>query len=247
MQLLIRHKIQDQLVLPLNYHHILQAIIYKSLNDSLGYGSYIHETGFSYGKRNFKLFTFSLLKGKYQIQEKRICFRQEVAFEIHSPEIFLIKMLAENISGQGICYGNQKFQDVEVYFSDMTVEQEQIRIRMLSPVSVYSTDPFTGKTHFYAPEEEAFPKMVNDNFLRKYQACYKVEPESDIWIEPAYVTPRHKYVTKYKDFYISGWMGDYFLSGKRKYLDFLYQTGLGGRNSQGFGMFDLLPVSFSEE
>ena len=39
---------------------------------------------------------------------------------------------------------------------------------------------------------------------------------------------------------ISGWYGEYYLVGKRKYLDFLYQTGLGSKNSQGFGMFDVI-------
>lgn len=47
-------------------------------------------------------------------------------------------------------------------------------------------------------------------------------------------------MTKYKGFYISGWLGEYELSGEAKYLDFLYQTGLGSKNAQGFGLFDVV-------
>jgi CRISPR-associated endoribonuclease Cas6 len=66
-----------------------------------------------------------------------------------------------------------------------------------------------------------------------------VAPESNIELIPVQVTEKDKYVTRYKDFYMSGWNGDYILRGKRKYLDFLYQVGLGGKNAQGFGMFTI--------
>ena len=49
MQVLIRHSLPEKLVLPIGYHHILQAIIYQSLNPSFGYSGYIHETGIGRG------------------------------------------------------------------------------------------------------------------------------------------------------------------------------------------------------
>ncbi|MBQ8166545.1 MAG: CRISPR-associated endoribonuclease Cas6, partial [Lachnospiraceae bacterium] len=58
-------------------------------------------------------------------------------------------------------------------------------------------------------------------------------------LEPIKVTQKDKYVTKYKGIYVSGWKGIYQLSGEAKYLDFLYQTGLGAKNAQGFGMFEI--------
>ena len=47
-------------------------------------------------------------------------------------------------------------------------------------------------------------------------------------------------MTKYQGNYITAWYGKYLISGKRKYLDFLYQAGLGSKNSQGFGMFEII-------
>ena len=49
-----------------------------------------------------------------------------------------------------------------------------------------------------------------------------------------------KIVTRYKGSYINAWYGTFQLKGKRKYLDFLYQTGVGSKNSQGFGMFEII-------
>lgn len=240
MQLFIRHRLQDKLILPLNYQHILQAIIYKNLNLGAEYSKFLHDNGFPYEKRKFKLFTFSLLQGKYEICEHKIIFRNEVFFEVRSPDIFMMNLLAEGIARNGIAYGDRHITDVDVILDDATIETDELYVKMLTPISVYSTDRETGKTYFYNPSEDEFRQLVKDNFVRKYTACYGVEPESSIEIEPAYVSVKDKYVTKYKNFYISGWFGEYYLYGRRKYLDFLYQTGLGSKNSQGFGMFSVL-------
>lgn len=239
MKLLIRHETKNELVLPLAYHHIIQGIIYHNLQDIYDYSSYLHNKGVFYGQRNYKLFTFSLLRGKYHIKNKKIIFYEDVEFEISSPDIFLIQRLAEKISRDGIYYGEQFYKEIKVYLSDDTIEQETIQIQMLSPICVYSSDEQTGKTYYYSPDRVEFCQLINENFFRKYIACYGVVPEEEIKMELCKVTEKDKYVTKYKGIYITGWMGNYKLSGKRKYLDFLYQTGLGSKNSQGFGMFEI--------
>lgn len=240
MQLLVRHELTENLILPINYHHILQAIIYKGLGTSVDYNKFLHDEGFSFGGRSYKLFTFSLLKGKYEIANGKIMFRDEVSFEVRSPDIFMIKKLAENIHNNGIDYGEYHISQVEALLFDETVEANAVQIEMITPICVYTTDPETKKTYFYEPGEQEFRVLVNDNFLRKYTACYDIEPESNVIIEPFRVTKKDKFVTRYKGFYISGWKGIYCLYGERKYLDFLYQTGLGTRNAQGFGMFRIL-------
>lgn len=245
MQLLVTHELEEELILPLNYHHILQAIIYKGLKDfdechGEHFNDLLHDKGFSHGSRSYKLFTFSLLKGKYKIENKKIIFRDGISFEVRSPDIFMIRRLAEGFAESGIHYGDIRVTGVKAVLQDQTVEDNIVLAEMVTPVCVYSTDEETKKTHFYNPTETEFGKLINENFIRKYTACYGVAPESDVVIEPVYVTEKDKFVTNYRGFYISGWRGVYRLYGERKYLDFLYQTGLGSRNSQGFGMFRLV-------
>ena len=72
MQLIITHKTEPELVLPINYHHILQSIIFKAIEKTPEYEKNIHDYGYENGKRIYKLFQFSLLKGKYKIEQKNI-------------------------------------------------------------------------------------------------------------------------------------------------------------------------------
>jgi CRISPR-associated endoribonuclease Cas6 len=89
---------------------------------------------------------------------------------------------------------------------------------------------------------------MNNNFTRKYHAFTGHQPESTISILARAVGIQDKYVTRYKkvpvaggkDIYIIGWRGEYELRGYPEYLDFLYYCGLGARNSDGFGMFEML-------
>lgn len=46
MQLIITHKTEPELVLPINYHHILQSIIFKAIEKTPEYEKNIHDYGY---------------------------------------------------------------------------------------------------------------------------------------------------------------------------------------------------------
>lgn len=240
MQLLLYIKAEQPVTLPINYHHILQSILYRTLSYSSEMADFVHDTGYSFGDRQYKMFQFSHLKGRYHIHQKNIIFDEYMTLEIRSPENRMIQLLAQVFQEQGIWFGDIHCQDIEAELRDYTIEETNLMIRMETPITVYSTDGDSGRTYYYTPDDDVFYEKVNDNFLRKYYAYYGVMPVSGIILEPTCITEKDKYVTRYKQNYITGWYGSYRLSGKRKYLDFLYQVGLGGKNSQGFGMFQLL-------
>lgn len=239
MQLHVSHKINSELALPINYHHILQSVIYHALSDGNDYTRQVHDYGYENGKRRYKLFQFSLLNGKYRIEQKRIIFSEKVSFEIRSVDGMLIQTLSEYFRQNGIRYGEQHFDEIDIRIEDKSIERSDVIIKMKTPVTVHTTDKLTKKTYFFRPDQERFNELVNDNFKRKYQAYTGIVPADNISFEPVAFREKDKYVTRYKNFYISGWFGVYRLAGERKYLDFLYQTGLGDRNSQGFGMFEI--------
>ena len=62
----------------------------------------------------------------------------------------------------------------------------------------------------------------------------------NITITPVRLTPADKYITIYKNTIIEAYRGIYVLSGRPEFLDFLYNVGLGSKNSQGFGLFDVI-------
>ncbi len=237
MQLKISHKLSSELTLPIGYHHVLQSIIYNNMRGQDNYSNFIHNEGYTYQERQFRMFTFSLLEGKYNISDGKISFRDEVSFEVRSPDHKLIRIIKDNIENRGIQYPDRIIKETNLSLLDYQIDKNHILIKMGSPLSVYSTDESTKQTHFYTPEDSQFASMVNDNFKRKYSAYTGIMPSSDVIIKPVKVSPKDKYVTKYKGFYLSGWKGQYELTGEKKYLDFLYQTGIGAKNAQGFGLF----------
>lgn len=238
MQLQIQIKLDEDLVLPINYHHILQAVIYANLKDGQGLDEMYHDEGVFYEKRNYKLFTFGLLHGKYQVKEKKIIFQESVQFEVRSVDDYFIFQLQKNLVTHGIRFGSKYFKDLQVSLKAVCVEAEELELRMDSPICVYSTDE-DNFTQYYDPWCEEFAEAVNKNFIRKYYAAYEEMPLSCIEIEPIKVSKKDRYVTSYKSTYICGWKGIYRLRGEPEYLDFLYQTGLGSKNAQGFGLWEL--------
>ncbi len=61
---------QGTVSLPLHYQHLLQGLLYRSLeNEQLA--AFLHDRGFRHGKRSFKLFTFSRLFGTHQVNRER--------------------------------------------------------------------------------------------------------------------------------------------------------------------------------
>ena len=105
MQLLVQINLNEPLSLPVNYNHILQAIIYRALNIMPEYAAFFHDNGFERGQRQYKMFQFSQLTGKYRIENRRITFYSEVSFEVRSPEPLLIRLLAEDMWKNGIVFG----------------------------------------------------------------------------------------------------------------------------------------------
>lgn len=241
MQLYVHHYLDEPLVLPINYSHIMQSIIFNSINYNQ-YSNFLHSEGYKFGKKIYKMFQFSHLSGHYSVKDHRITFDNEIEFEVRSVAPDFIKALKEGFDNNGITYINRHFDKLETHIDDKTIEGEQIIIKMSTPVTVYVTDDKTGKTIFYPPDMDEFAELIQNNFIRKYAAYTGVVPDEDIYIRMLDVTQKDKFVTKYKGFYVSGWYGEYLLEGQRKYLDFLYQTGIGSRNSQGFGMFDVLEM-----
>jgi len=51
----------DKVVLPIQYNHMVQTMIYRLLDEELA--DFLHEEGFQNKNRTFKMFTFSRING----------------------------------------------------------------------------------------------------------------------------------------------------------------------------------------
>ena len=237
MQLKLYIDLDENLTLPINYSHILQGIIYHALQNDSNYQKLLHDNGLN--ETNLKFFTFSSLCGKHSISNKQITFYNKLFLEIRSIDDYFIFLLYEYFkSNGGITFGNKKFK-VNLKLENKIIRDNSINIKMNSPICVSKKDE-NNKVIFLSPHDSDFEEYVNNNFYNKYMAYYNTSPFSSINITSTFISHYDKVVTTLKGIFITGWKGEYILSGSSDYLTFLYNTGLGSRNSQGFGLFELL-------
>jgi len=245
MQLTLKMRLKEPLKLPLHYQHILQGVVYHHL-DNPEFSKFLHDVGYRWEKRTFKLFTFSRLFGHYEIDRpsRTILFDDVITWKISSiiPEFiqgignsFLLK---SQIQIQG-----QLVDVIEVQYEIPEVNASDCRVQALSPITIHQTfEDEGGKklTQFLHPKDVIFSHFIRQNFTRKYEAYHNDAIPSQLEIEPVKVTEKDKVVTKIKGFYITGYLGQYWLKGDPKLIQFALSVGLGARNSQGFGMIECI-------
>lgn len=239
MRIKLTQKLNTPLSLPISYHHILQGIIYNAIQNVPGYET-LHDEGYEYGKRRFKMFTFSEIFGRYRIKGDKIIFTDKVTFWISSPDDRLIMGLSEVFGTQGITWGNKLADNVYIEVLDVKDIGDEICIKMLSPICVYSTDVKTREINYLSPDKSKFEELISDNFRRKYEAFTGNAPTGAISIKPVMVLPKDMKVVKFIKTRYECWTGEYTLCGNPEYLRFLHDSGIGGKNSEGFGMFEII-------
>ena len=227
--------------LPIAYRQYIQAAIYSALQEHQAYAEQLHNYGTaSKNGHVFKLFTFSQLEGAYQVSGRRICFSGSVRLEIRSIYDELIMYLFSRFSRNAEFQIAGKFLTITgCWLSDKRLNDTVLNIVTRSPVVAYRTCE-DRKTIFYSPKDPEFYELICANAQRKWQSLHdNVEPIL-LQITPLPDCCYTKQVTSFKDTRITAWSGSFHLAGDCNALDFLFQTGLGAKNSQGFGMFDPL-------
>lgn len=229
----------NEVVLPVHYNYLIQALIYNSISPKLS--TFLHEKGFIYGKRQFKLFTFSRLFGEYKIEDDKIRFNKHVTLYISSPIEQFVKEIANTFLKKNYIYiGRSKFKITQLYFPKKPEIENRVKVKTLSPITVYSTlisPDKKKKTYYYSPFETEFSKIISENAKKKTFILYRRDIKSDLKIKPIKV---REVILMYKGLVIKGWFGSLELSGPKSLIDSVYETGVGSKNSQGFGMIEVI-------
>ncbi len=237
MQMCINIEFQD-LRLPRNYNHILQAVLLRWLNDS-NYSKFLHDVGYKYEKRTYKLFTFSSLYGDFisSKETNEIVYKSSARFVVSCVEDRFIEYLVENfIKGDHIVILKNDVYVSKVEIWDDDVDKEAF-VRTISPVTIYSTiENENGKkfTRYYSPNDSEMEEKLKENLYRKYLAFYGHPPSGEINIKNVGQTPK-KAVINYKGTVIEAWKTDFLISGEPELIKFALNCGIGSKNAQGFG------------
>lgn len=247
MQLTLNFDAHAPVELPVHYGHLVQGMLYHGMDNPL-LSRYLHEQGFQFEKRTFKLFTFSRLMGQkvhFNHTKKRLLLSPPLRLVVCSPIPFILQELGTGLLRQGKVRIGQTWLNVkEIATTQPHVETDRIQVRMLSPMAVYSTLPTAdGRkyTYYYSPFEPKFNQIAGANLLKKHLLVHGEPPLSELFtIRPLQVTEKDHKITRYKGFIVKGWMGTYELQGDPNLLEIALTTGLGAKNSQGYGCCELL-------
>jgi len=245
LRLAISLSAERSLRLPMNYNQLVQAAIYRHISPSLA--SLLHDRGYTFGKRSFKLFTFSRLLGKYQLdrERKEIVFPRGARLVVSSPvHEFCSELVSGLLSSGRLELGRQEVEITGVEVTSPKVPKNRAVLELLSPVVVYSTfeKPGGGKyTCYFQPGEEEFSRLLQENLTKKYAALYREPAPLSRPLEVKVLNRPHMNLVRYKGIVIKGYTCRLELQGPPQLLHLGLEAGLGGKNSQGFGCAEISP------
>ncbi|HQG81978.1 MAG: CRISPR-associated endoribonuclease Cas6 [Caldisericia bacterium] len=235
----------EPIILPMHYNYVLQALIYRTFSPLLA--SKLHNQGYVFENRRFKLFTFSrILEKGIKHSKSELLFKRSISFYFSSAIDDIVCDLGEGcFKGMEFNLSGQKVFVSRIEVLTLPAFEEKILIRMLAPLTIYSTfEDGNGnkKTHYYAPGEINFSELLENNAIKKFstiQADLNYD-NLQLSVKPIKVSPeRNLQVVRFKNTTIQGWTGIYELFGSRELITVTYEAGLGGKNPEGFGMWEL--------
>lgn len=241
MRIMIELASDSEIKMPLSYNYYIQSLIYNLISDKK-YADFLHNKGYEYGNRTFRLFSFSRLEGDFILDKetKILNFtKKRMSLSITSPSEEFIKYVGETLLLKNELSLWKNTLSVEsVKFENNHIEANNVKFYTKTPIVVSSTLA-SGQTIFYSPLDYCFQERIKSNILKKYNAFYGTNLD-DINVNIKVISSRpKKKVVRYKKMIINGYMCELEFSGDTKILDFIYSASLGEKNSQGFGMLEL--------
>lgn len=232
--------------LPIHYNSAVQGFIYSNLDEAVAHR--FHNGGLSLGKRSFHLFTFSRLMGQYRISSGRILFTEPVELYVGSVCEELLHSLAMHLlTKESVRIGTEFCRLLALEVEETPPYARPVLVRALSPITVYSTlvaGDGRKKTYYYDPMEKEWEDRVLASLFRKAKALgweeERLKMLEDARIQPKKVGKKDLCIVKYRSTVIKGWTGLYELDLPEPFFFLAYDSGLGSKNPQGFGMVQVV-------
>jgi len=240
--------IEDEIILPLPYNQVIQGFIYNYLDKALSI--WLHDEGYEFKKRKFKLFVFGRIVGTYVIEKSSIKFIGPIKFKIRSVNDEILACFAKNLLHQKEVMLNKnrcKIVSAEIKPDPIINFALPVKLKALSPITVYSTllsyDGSKKKTYYYNPMEKDWERYVLENLYRKASALdldVLEEETGKMFFKPIKVKQTDMCLLNFKGTIINGWMGIYQAFLPQPLFEIGYNGGFGVKNSQGFGLMEVI-------
>lgn len=219
--------------LPMSYNKLIQGIINRAMPPKEA--EIAHSLIDS--QQVFRKYTFSQMKGKYKVVNQK-------TLQFVSNPYFYVACLEDDLGYsimKAVASGVEIFS--EPYQTEVTLLPDPVlstsTIRMLSPLTLRKKDRQTGQEVYLEPNTFEFTTGLYRNLLNKYQ-FFKGEAYTGPFAITANTSTIKQVVVRYERTNIKGFTGEYDLVVSPEAMQLLLDTGLGSKNAQGFGMFEIL-------
>ncbi|BCD61381.1 CRISPR-associated endoribonuclease Cas6 [Nitratiruptor sp. YY08-26] len=232
---ILLHSKQNTITLPINYNYLIRALIYDVLPDDTAKN--LHDKGYFYKSRYFKLFTFSKLYAKrFFIKDKNITFTSPVQLFVGFADNIVAKDFASNLLKKSSFRLQNNILNIEYIEVIESVDFMELNIiKTLSPIVVYKT--FDKKKRYFLPNDKEFLPLIKSNLAKKYAILAGKESDFDLKLQPLKCK---KTVIKNYGNVVEGVEGRFILQCPPPVLEKVYDAGLGANNSSGFGMVEVI-------
>ncbi|NLO21587.1 MAG: CRISPR-associated endoribonuclease Cas6 [Syntrophomonadaceae bacterium] len=235
-----------EIVLPVQYNHILQGFMYKNQLDR-DYSQFLHQDikGASNGK--FNLFTFSRLMGKFKFSKEtgKITLFPPAKLIISSAvDEFILDLADKLLKSELIFLGHNEVEIERIDMHEAVKFGKKVQIKMLSPLVGCTTSIREEKkyTNYYSPWQNQFTEIARNNLLSKYEVVHGYRPDNkEIKIIPnGSQEKKFEKILNYRGTVVKGYAGIYWLKGCPELIKVAYEAGLGFKNNQGFGCWEIV-------
>lgn len=261
MRLLITFRPERKyFLLPVNYNYELSSLIYNIM--SMGgpnFASWLHQRGFQLeGKKRFKMFNFSrLFFSEKQIEGELVKAKGNFRLIFSTPidESIMTNFVSGILEANDWFYlGNKdigtrlKIASIKILpFPKFNKKQKYI---MLSP-TVASIQDKNKKVVYLSPLDELVIDVLRKNIVNKYETLFqkKCPYEINIKFDESYIQSNIENgnimkLIKIKSnevnsARIKGFMVPLTIDSSNEIHKLVYESGLGEKNSLGFGMLEI--------
>jgi CRISPR-associated endoribonuclease Cas6 len=238
---------RPETTVPVNYNHYLASCVYQLLKaSSPAYALRLHQEGYAFQGKRFKLFTFSqLFAAERRIARDRLIIRSPtLRWLIASPVDEFVMHFADGILDRGVVrVGDAAFRVRAVQALPTPAFAPVMRFTCLSPMTISTHTEAAGRHPLqYCRLEDGFYEKVVANLCRKYRLLTGHDAgqlDLSLAFDPDYVAKRggqiHKTI-QYKNTRIFAYLAPFTAQGAVELMRVGYECGFGDGNSKGFGM-----------
>ncbi len=255
--------------IPINYNYYLSSAIYRWIETSSPeYSAFLHEHGFQPEgvARRFKHFCFSqLVVPERSVRDNRLQIRSPlIHWYIGMPvEKTLEHLVIGLFERQEFFIGSAdtRFAVEQVEVLPDPAWSRSMCFRMLSPVTVSVPEERNGKliASYLFADDPRVPAALRANIINKYHSLHNGAPERaemdtaefSVRLDDDFIRRRggaariSKLITiregQAGETRVRGFLCPFTIEGEPELIRLAYESGLGEKNSMGFGMIEVVP------